>query len=55
MRKETQMRIASRKPSATFGGTVGFITTAGESYIGMIFWGSPNASSMPSFPGYPAA
>lgn len=35
--------------------TLEFITTAGESYIGMIFWGSPNASSMPSFPGYPAA
>ena len=35
--------------------TLEFITTAGESYIGMIFWGSPNASNMPSFPGYPAA
>lgn len=35
--------------------TLEFITTAGESYIGMIFWGSPDASSMPSFPGYPAA
>ena len=35
--------------------TLEFITTAGESYIGMIFWGSPNASSMPDFPGYPAA
>ena len=35
--------------------TLEFITTVGESYIGMIFWGSPNASSMPDFPGYPAA
>lgn len=35
--------------------TLEFITTAGESYIGMIFWGSPNSSSVPSFPGYPAA
>ena len=35
--------------------TLEFITTAGESYIGMIFWGSPDASTMPSFPGYPAA
>lgn len=35
--------------------TLEFITTAGESYIGMIFWGSPDANSMPSFPGYPAA
>lgn len=35
--------------------TLEFITTAGESYIGMIFWGSPDANTMPSFPGYPAA
>lgn len=35
--------------------TLEFITTAGESYIGMIFWGSPDASTMPSFPGYPTA
>ena len=35
--------------------TLEFITTAGESYIGMIFWGSPDAEHMPDFPGYPAA
>lgn len=35
--------------------TLEFITTAGESYIGMIFWGSPNANTMPAFPGYPTA
>ena len=34
--------------------TLEFITTAEESYIGMIFWGSPDADSAPSFPGYPA-
>ena len=55
MKSMNQVSIASGKPSATSGGILGFITTAGESYIGMIFWGSPNASSMPSFPGYPAA
>ena len=35
--------------------TLEFITTVGESYIGMIFWGSPDANTMPSFPGYPTA
>lgn len=35
--------------------TLEFITTAGESYIGMIFWGSPDAEHAPDFPGYPAA
>ena len=35
--------------------TLEFITTAGESYIGMIFWGSPDAERAPDFPGYPAA
>lgn len=35
--------------------TLEFITTAGESYIGMIFWGSPDANTMPDFPGYPTA
>lgn len=33
--------------------TLEFITTVGESYIGMIFWGSPDADSAPDFPGYP--
>ena len=35
--------------------TLEFITTAGESYIGLIFWGSPDANTMPAFPGYPTA
>ena len=35
--------------------TLEFITTVGESYIGMIFWGSPDANSAPDFPGYPIA
>jgi hypothetical protein len=35
--------------------TLEFITTAEESYIGMIFWGSPDANSSPDFPGYPTA
>lgn len=36
--------------------TLEFITTVGESYIGMIFWGSPDADTMPSpFPGFPTA
>lgn len=36
--------------------TLEFITTAGESYIGLIFWGSPDANTMPTpFPGYPTA
>lgn len=36
--------------------TLEFITTAEESYIGMIFWGSPDANTVPApFPGYPVA
>ena len=36
--------------------TLEFITTVEESYIGMIFWGSPDANTMPTpFPGYPTA
>lgn len=35
--------------------TLGFITTVDQSYIGMIFWGSPNAETMPTpFPGIPS-
>lgn len=34
--------------------TMTYITTVDSSYIGLIFWGSPNASTMPTFPGYPA-
>lgn len=30
--------------------TLEFITTQDHSYIGMIFWGSPNSSSTPPFP-----
>ncbi|MDC7951032.1 hypothetical protein PAA26_02970 [Methanomassiliicoccaceae archaeon COG_1] len=34
--------------------TLGFITTVDQSYIGMIFWGSPDANTMPTpFPGIP--
>ena len=36
--------------------TLEFITTVEESYIGLIFWGSPDANTVPTpFPGYPAA
>ncbi len=30
--------------------TLEFITTQDHSYIGMVFWGSPNATTMPSLP-----
>ena len=30
--------------------TLEYITTQDHSYIGMIFWGSPNSSTMPPFP-----
>ena len=35
--------------------TLGYITSADSSYIGLIFWGSPNSSTMPAWPGYPTA
>ena len=34
--------------------TMAYMTTVDSSYIGLIFWGSPNAYTMPDFPGYPA-
>ena len=35
--------------------TMSYITSVDSSYIGLIFWGSPNANTMPTFPGYPEA
>lgn len=35
--------------------TMSYITSVSDSYIGLIFWGSPDANTMPDFPGYPQA
>lgn len=35
--------------------TMNYMTSASDSYIGLIFWGSPDANTMPDFPGYPQA
>lgn len=40
--------------SWAFNNTVmSYITSVDSSYIGLIFWGSPDANTMPAFPGYP--
>lgn len=33
--------------------TMAYITSVGSCYIGLIFWSSPDADTMPTFPGYP--
>lgn len=35
--------------------TLPYITTDDSRYIGLIFWGSPDANTMPSWPGYPSS
>lgn len=35
--------------------TMNYMTSMSDSYIGLIFWGSPDANTMPDFPGYPQA
>ncbi len=35
--------------------TLSYITSVDSSYIGLIFWGSPDSSTMPDFPGYDTA
>ncbi len=43
-------------PSWVFNNTtLAYITSVDSQYIGMIFWESPNDSTMPDFPGLPAS